>query len=79
MKETLETFIQNLKDEAFSQAHETMEQQWKIYKKEGHALTKLLKGYINGATAFELLRRDKREGAVSCLPFQYGLRKLVDS
>jgi hypothetical protein len=63
MKETLETFIQNLKDEAFSQAHETMEQQWKIYKKEGHALTKLLKGYINGATAFELLRRDKREGA----------------
>jgi len=64
MKETLETFIQNLKDEAFSQAHETMEQQWKMYKKEGHALTKLLKGYINGATAFELLRRDKREGAV---------------
>jgi len=63
MKETLETFIQNLKDEKFSEAHEVMEHQWKAYKKSDHALTKLLKGYINGATAFELLRRNKREGA----------------
>ncbi len=64
MQKTLETFIQNLQDEAFAEAHEVMEHQWKHYKKEGHPLTKLLKGYINGATAFELLRRGKREGAV---------------
>lgn len=63
MKETLQTFIQNLKDEKFAEAHEVMEHQWKAYKKSDHSLTKLLKGYINGATAFELLRRDKREGA----------------
>ena len=63
MKETLQIFIQNLKEEAFSEAHETMEHQWRLYKKEEHPLTKLLKGYINGATAFELIRRDKRKGA----------------
>jgi len=64
MQKTLQTFIQDLKDEEFSKAHETMEHQWKIYKKEAHPLSKLLKGYINGATAFELLRRGKRDGAV---------------
>ncbi len=63
MKETLQAFIQNLKEEQFAEAHEVMEHQWKIYKKSDHPLTKLLKGYINGATAFELLRREKREGA----------------
>jgi len=64
MQETLQIFIQNIKNEAFADAHEVMEQQWKLYKKEAHPLTKLLKGYINGATAFELLRRGKKDGAV---------------
>ena len=64
MRETLEEFIGHLEAEAFAEAHETMEQQWKHYKAAGHPLTKLLKGYINGATAFELLKRGKREGAV---------------
>ena len=63
MNETLQTFIRNLKEEKFAEAHEVMEHQWKAYKKSDHPLTKLLKGYINGATAFELLRRDKLEGA----------------
>ncbi len=63
MRKTLETFIQHLKNERFVEAHEEMEQQWKQYKKQGHPLTKLLKGYINGATVFELVRREKMEGA----------------
>jgi len=63
MRETLEQFIRHLEAEEFAEAHETMEQQWKHYKATGHPLTKLLKGYINGATAFELLRRGKNEGA----------------
>jgi len=63
MRRVLEEFIQNLKDEVFAQAHEVMEHQWKIYKKQDHPLTKLLKGYINGATAFELVRRGKKSGA----------------
>lgn len=64
MKATLETFIQYLKDEEFAHAHEVMEHQWKGYKKAEHPLTKLLKGYINGATAFELVKRGKMTGAV---------------
>ncbi len=63
MRKTLEVFIQHLKNERFAEAHEEMEQQWKQYKKQAHPLTKLLKGYINGATAFELVRREKMEGA----------------
>jgi hypothetical protein len=64
MKKTLERFIQDLKDERFADAHVVMEHQWKIYKQADHPLTKLLKGYINGATAFELIRRGKKDGAV---------------
>ena len=63
MRKTLEVFIQHLKDEEFAQAHEVMEYQWKVYKSQTHPQTKLLKGYINGATAFELVRRGKTEGA----------------
>ena len=63
MKETLERFIKNLEDEDFSGAHETMEQKWKEYKKQANPLAKLLKGFINGATAFELLNRGKSDGA----------------
>lgn len=63
MRETLTEFIQNLNNEEFHRAHQTMEDQWKIYKQQDHTLTKLLKGYINGATAFELVRRNKIDGA----------------
>ncbi len=63
MRETLEIFIQHLNNEEFAQAHEVMEHQWKHYKKQAHPQTKLLKGYINGATAFELVRRGKTGGA----------------
>ena len=63
MQETLEEFIQNLKYNEFAHAHETMEHQWKIYKAKNHPLTKLLKGYINGATAFELIKRGNIDGA----------------
>ena len=63
MEKTLKIFIQNLKDGEFAHAHEVMEYQWKAYKKIDHPLTKLLKGYINAATAFELVRRGKMKGA----------------
>jgi len=64
MRDTLDRFIQNLNDGEFAKAHVTMEEQWKVYKKLDHPLTKLLKGFINGATAFELVRRGKMDGAV---------------
>jgi len=64
MKKTLEDFIQNLEDREFASAHTTMENQWKIYKKDDNPITKLLKGFINGATVFELVRRGKIKGAL---------------
>jgi len=63
MKEVLKDFIKALDEERFADAHEIMEKKWKEYKKLDHPLTKLLKGYINGATAFELVKRGKTEGA----------------
>jgi len=63
MKQTLEIFIEHLNNDEFANAHEVMEKQWKAYKKVDHPKTKLLKGYINGATAFELLKRNKEDGA----------------
>lgn len=64
MRDTLNRFIKNLEDKDFSAAHETMEHKWKECKKQNHPLTKLLKGFINGATAFELINRGKIDGAV---------------
>jgi hypothetical protein len=60
MRETLDEFIKCLHEERFADAHEVMEHQWMRYKKQEHPLTKLLKGYINGATAFELIKRGRK-------------------
>jgi adenylate kinase family enzyme len=63
LREVLEDFIKALEEERFSDAHEIMEKKWKEYKKLSHPLTKLLKGLINGATAFELVNRGNIDGA----------------
>jgi adenylate kinase family enzyme len=63
LREVLKDYIIALKDERFSDAHTIMEKRWKEYKKENHPLTKLLKGFINGATAFELVNRENFDGA----------------
>ena len=63
MRDTLNEFIKCLDEERFADAHVIMEHKWKEYKKDGHELTKLLKGFINGATAFELIKRGNIDGA----------------
>ena len=63
MKEVIKEFIDDLKSENFAGAHEVMEKRWKEYKKTSHPKTKLLKGFINGATAFELVKRRNQDGA----------------
>jgi len=63
MKEVLTKFIDDLESERFASAHEVMEKKWKEYKKISHPQTKLLKGFINGATAFELVKRGNLDGA----------------
>ncbi len=63
MREVIKEFIDDLKSEEFAKAHEIMEKEWKSYKRLSHPKTKLLKGFINGATAFELIKRGNFDGA----------------
>jgi len=63
LKEVIKEFIDDLKSENFAGAHEVMEKKWKSYKKISHPKTKLLKGFINGATAYELVKRGNIDGA----------------
>ncbi len=63
MKNAIDNLIQNIKDEKFYEAHEELEHFWKELKKQDHPLKNLVKGYINGATAFELVKRGKMDAA----------------
>ncbi len=63
LKKSLEVFINDIKNERFADAHEHLEDYWKSIKKSDHPLKNLCKGFINGATAFELFKRGKNDGA----------------
>jgi len=52
-------FIQMVKDEKYAQAHETLEEIWKELKKTDKQHSLILKGFINGATSFEIKRRGR--------------------
>ena len=61
MKE-LQHFIDLVKTDAFGKAHEALERQWHYHKKQNNELeSKVLKGFINGATSLELFRRGRVE------------------
>ncbi len=63
MKKHLELFIDDIKNNKFVAAHEDLEDYWKTIRKTDHPLKNLCKGFINGATAFELIARGKDNGA----------------
>jgi predicted metal-dependent hydrolase len=63
MKKHLELFIDDIENDRFVEAHEIMEEYWREIRKSDHPLKNLCKGFINGATAFELVKRDKMKGA----------------
>jgi len=63
LKESLEKFIDDINQEQYSQAHEDMEEYWASIRKTDHPLKNLCKGFINGATAFELINRGNHKGA----------------
>jgi hypothetical protein len=64
MKKSLEIFIDDLKNDRFVEAHEHLEEYWRSIRKTEHPLKNLCKGFINGATAFELVKRGKIDGAI---------------
>jgi hypothetical protein len=63
MREALKRLIADIKADDFYAAHENLEHYWREIKKRDHPLKNLIKGYINGATAFELIKRGKIDAA----------------
>jgi len=63
LKEALEIFIRDLEEARFYDAHEDMETYWHTIRKTDHPLKNLCKGFINGATAFELIRLKRYDAA----------------
>ena len=63
MQKALNIFIDDLLRDDFVAAHEDLEHYWQTIRKSDHPLKNLCKGFINGATAFELVKRGNIEGA----------------
>ena len=63
LRETLLLFITDLEEERYYDAHEDMEAYWHTIRRTDHPLRNLCKGFINGATAFELIRLGRYEAA----------------
>jgi len=59
----LDSFIILIKEEEYFEAHEVLEEAWhylRLSKEPNENLVKLIKGIINGAIAFEHIKRDRK-------------------
>ena len=59
LKDALERYIIALEDKKYFEAHEILEEAWHYMRKKNDPLINLVKGLINGAIAFEHIKRDK--------------------
>ena len=58
--DVIDDFMTMVEHSEFAEAHEVLEDDWKALRKEGKKdESNILKGFINGATAFELNRRGR--------------------
>jgi predicted metal-dependent hydrolase len=55
----LKKYVELLEEEAYFEAHEVLEEAWHPLRKADHPLKNLLKGLINGAIAFEHIKRNR--------------------
>lgn len=55
----LKEYMNLLDKEEYFDAHEVLEEAWHPLRLQDHALKNLVKGLINGAVAFEHLKRDR--------------------
>lgn len=60
----LREYVALLEKEAYFEAHEVLEEVWHPLRKADHPLKNLAKGLINGAIAFEHLKRDRENAAL---------------
>ena len=63
MKEALEQLIKNIKKSDYYNGHEDLETYWHSIRKTDEPLKNLIKGFINGVTAYELVRRGRMDAA----------------
>jgi len=59
----LREYLSLLEQEAYFDAHEVLEEAWHPLRKVDHPLKNLVKGLINGAIAFEHLKRDRKNAS----------------
>lgn len=62
-KQHLKDFIQELDEERFYDAHESLEVIWFPRRFEDSNEIKLLKGFINASVCFELVKKGRKEPA----------------
>jgi len=65
LEKALHSFIHDISHDKFYEAHEHLEEYWHTIRKTDHPLKNLCKGFINGATAFELIKRGNHKGAIT--------------
>jgi len=61
MHKHIQEFTQCLHDERFYDAHEVLEEAWFPRRFEDDKEVKLLKGFINAAVSFELIKRGREK------------------
>ena len=59
MKENFNDFMENLQKQNYYEAHEDLEKIWFPRRFENSDEIKLIKGFINAAVSFELLKKGK--------------------
>ncbi len=59
LKGALKSYLTLLKSEDYFDAHEALEEAWHPLRKTNHPLKNLVKGLINGAIAFEHIKRNR--------------------
>jgi predicted metal-dependent hydrolase len=63
MRAALEQLIENIEKEDYYSGHEDLETYWHTIRKTDEPLKNLIKGFINGVTAYELVRRKRMDAA----------------
>ena len=61
LEDALKEYVQLLKNRAFFDAHEVLEEAWHPLRKADHPLKNLVKGLINASIAFEHMKRNQED------------------
>ncbi|MDD2651906.1 MAG: DUF309 domain-containing protein [Sulfurimonas sp.] len=78
-KKYLDSFLKNLKNENFYEAHEDLEAIWFPRRFEQSDEVKLLKGLINASVSFELRKKGKIEQAKKVWQTYLKYKELINS